>query len=317
MSKTPPDCSHFQHQAVRDLAWAVFSTPLMAQLSGSDAHLCAPKADREDWQWLEALDRQPEPLQAALAAGKSTRLGLYFEKLWQFYFQEHPRWALLAHNLPITRAGRTLGAFDFLCRQGAQFWHLEMTVKFYLGVHGAAQPEAWPQWRGPDTNDRLDIKLERLRDHQLALSHSPHSVNALSKIAEGAARLDVSWQRGLVMKGYYFYPGVSDQSHVHPPPLGAHPRHLRGTWWHLDQFLPRLNTGHWHRPNKLAWLSPVQLREPEAPMSEPAMRQLLRETVEEAQRPVLLTRMALNQRVWHEQERVFVVPGYWPGTALP
>lgn len=313
MNRPKPDWHNFHHKEVRDLAWAVFSTPLMAQLPGCDAQLCAPGAEAADWHWLEALDRQPEPLLTALAAGNSTRLGLYFERLWLFYLQHHPRWALLAHNLPINQAGRTLGAFDFLCRQGEQFWHLELTVKFYLGVGQTAQPEAWPQWRGPDTRDRLDIKLGRLRDHQLALSQSTHSAAVLRDLAGG----EVIWQRGLVMKGYYFYPGASDPRHPHPPPVGAHPRHLRGTWWYLDQFLPHLNTGHWHRPNKMAWLSPVQLHKPDTAVPGPAMQQLIRETVGEAQRPVLLTRMAPHGGAWHEQERMFVVPDYWPGTALP
>lgn len=317
MSRRKPDWRNFQHQAVRDLAWAIFSTPLMARLPGSDAQLCAASAEAADWHWLEQLDRQPEALLRALAAAPSTRLGLYFERLWQFYLQQHPRWELLAHNLPIYQAGRTLGAFDFLCRQGQQCWHLELTVKFYLGVTETAQPEAWPQWRGPDTSDRLDIKLERLRDHQLALSQNPHSAEVLRAVAENAAGQDVCWQRGLVMKGYYFYPGAADTRHPHSPPVGAHPQHLKGTWWHLDEFLPRLNTAYWHRPSKMAWLSPVQLPAPEAPIPGPATQQVLREIVGEAQRPVLLMRMALHEGIWHEQERVFVVPNYWPGTARP
>ena len=317
MNRSKRDLRDFQHQAVRDLAWAVFSTPLMERLPGSDARLFAPRAEAADWRWLEQLDRQPEPLVAALAAGSSTRLGLYFERLWQFYLQQHPRWALLAHNLPIDHAGRTLGAFDFLCRKEKQFWHLELTVKFYLGVTGTTQPEAWQQWRGPDTSDRLDIKLERLRDHQLALSQSRHSAAVLRDLVGNVAGDDTSWQRGLVMKGYYFYPGNADPRHPHPSPAGAHPLHPRGTWCYLDEFLPQLNTGHWYRPNKMAWLSPVQLREPDGPVSGPAMKQVLRETVGDAQRPVLLTRVAPHEGAWHEQERMFVVPDYWPGTARP
>lgn len=317
MTLYQPDWRHYQHQAVRDLAWAVFSTPLMAQLPGSDAQLVAPRADAADLRWLEQLDRYPEPLLSALSAGHSTRLGLYFERLWLFYLQQHARWALLAHNLPVTRAGRTLGAFDFLCRHDEQWWHLELTVKFYLGSYlgnkGAARPQDWQQWLGPDTSDRLDIKLERLRDHQLALSQNPHSAAVLKTVAAEDAR----WQRGLVMKGYYFYPGRSDRPLPHPAPEAAHPLHERGTWWYLDEFLPQLSTGYWYRPSKMTWLSPVQLREPQRPLSGPAMHQALQELVGEAQRPVLLARMAPQGSAWHEQERVFVVPNHWPGVARP
>lgn len=313
MKQTLPNWHSFKHKVVRDLAWAVFSSPLMGLLPGSDAQIYAPSADTEDWQWLEQLDRQPEPLVSALAAGSSTRLGLYFERLWQFYLQHRANWTLLAHNLPVTQEGRTLGAFDFLLRQDEQLWHLELTVKFYLGVSGLTQPEAWHQWRGPDSSDRLDIKLERLRTHQLALSQHPESAKLLGDLAGDG----VSWQRGLVMKGYYFYPGNSGSHHSHPSPIGAHPSHLRGTWWYLDEFLSQIHTGHWHLPSKMSWLSPVQLFEPSALVSGPALAQALRETVGEAQRAVLLTRMAPHAGAWHEQERVFVVPAYWPGTAFP
>src|SRR5690625_6850789 len=132
MTLHQPDWRHYQHQAVRDLAWAVFSTPLMAQLPGSDAQLVAPRADAADLRWLEQLDRYPEPLLSALSAGHSTRLGLYFERLWQFYLLQHARCALLAHNLPVTRAGRILGAFDFLFCYDELWWLMVLIVPLYL-----------------------------------------------------------------------------------------------------------------------------------------------------------------------------------------
>src|SRR5690625_7284385 len=103
MTLYQPDWRHYQHQAVRDLAWAVFSTPLMAQLPGSDAQLVAPRADAADLRWLEQLDRYPEPLVSALSAGHSTRVGLYFDGLWLFCVQRHARSEVRACSLPVQR----------------------------------------------------------------------------------------------------------------------------------------------------------------------------------------------------------------------
>jgi uncharacterized protein len=302
----------FRHPAVRDLVWAVFSAPLLARLPDFDGELVAPRLESRDWQWLEALDKNPAPLIAALAASPSNRLGLYFESLWRFYLEQHPDWTVLAHNLQVQNLeeeGRTLGAFDFLCARGDEFWHLELAVKFYLGLPGTGEMSQWNQWLGPNANDRLDIKLGRLTSHQLPLSQSPRGRSMLSQLVGREA----PWRRSLILKGYFFYPGGSLLS----APNHASVHHLRGSWWHLERFLPQLDSGHWISLRRKEWLSFAQLGACDEPMTGQVMGKLLNKAVGEAGRPVLLAKMQQRGQGWHEQERIFVVPDYWPRTAKP
>src|SRR5690606_32898773 len=132
--------------------------------------------------WLADLDRDPRPLLEALADRHSSRLGLYFESLWKFYIEQHPDWELLGHNLQIGSAGRTRGAFDFLCRYRDEYWHLELAMKLYLGLKDSLDPGAWHQWWGPNCNDRLDIKLNHLTQRQLTLSTDPQGREALDTL---------------------------------------------------------------------------------------------------------------------------------------
>ncbi|MDQ2078012.1 DUF1853 family protein [Marinimicrobium sp. ABcell2] len=301
--------SAFRHQAVRDLAWSCFSPSLMDALPGSDATLLAPVPDARDWLWLEQLDHNPQPLLDALAINPSNRLGLYFESLWRFYLQHHPDWTLLSHNLQVEKAGRTLGAFDFLCRYQDQYWHLELAVKLYLGLPGSNEPSRWDQWWGPNANDRLDIKLARLTSHQLPLSQTDDGKEILSRFTER----EVPWRRGLVLRGYYFYPGGTNLA----PPAEAHSQHQRGSWWHLTRFLPQLDGAYWYPLARKEWLAPAQLRAEQVPLTGAAMTKELMQTVGGTGRPVLLAKMQQRDLGWHEQERVFVVPDYWPSTALP
>ena len=69
---------------------------------------CRFELDAQRRRWLVQLDEQPEPLLAHLAARRSRRLGLYFESLWHFFLQQDPATDLLATNLAVRTADRTL-----------------------------------------------------------------------------------------------------------------------------------------------------------------------------------------------------------------
>ena len=92
---------NLQTRQVRDLAWACFSPPLLIsrQLdSGIQLGNTNFRLSPERQQWLAELDRNPQPLLTHLAASKSPRLGIYFERLWQFFLDCYPAVELLAAN---------------------------------------------------------------------------------------------------------------------------------------------------------------------------------------------------------------------------
>jgi len=76
------------HPQVRDLAWVLLSPPLLSHPPSPQRHPLA--ASRWAWRpgeladWLLSHDAQPSVLEAWLAQHSIRRLGLYYERLWQF-----------------------------------------------------------------------------------------------------------------------------------------------------------------------------------------------------------------------------------------
>jgi hypothetical protein len=294
-----------QQQVVRDLAWCCFSTPIMQELPGSTATML-PFIDDQSWDWLVALDRQPDALIAQIAAVKSTRLGIYYETLWRFYFSQQPEWELLHHNLQIERNGITLGAFDFLCRHKDQYWHIETAVKFYLcNTNDAQAALKWSNWIGPGNHDRLDLKLSHLRQHQLPLHQAPDTS---------------AWRTGLCLQGYLFSPAPANYSPKYSPKY-SHENHGSGHWWYLRNFLPYLREHadiQWIILERQRWLSPAHSNDKQELAQGENLAGELQKQIGEMKRPLLLAAMTEKKLpnnkgiIWQESFRGFVVPDSWP-----
>ena len=298
-----------RHQAVRDLAWCCFSAPLLQKLPDSDA-MILPINNDQLWPWLIALDRQPDALLDQLAQLKSTRLGIYYEMLWRFYFTHQPEWELLHHNLQVQRSGVTLGAFDFLCRRGSEYWHIETAVKFYLcDANNADEALNWNHWIGPNSEDRLDLKLTHLRQHQLPLHQSPEARAQLHALYPDAGE----WHTGLCIQGYLFSPVAS-----HYRPALSTDNHGKGYWWHLQDFLKyqrEHNDIQWIIPERRDWLSPIHVNNSDLVQQRENATQQLEDCLEKMNRPLLiaaLKKMSPEDQYWQETWRGFVVPDHWP-----
>ncbi len=220
---------NYRHDVVRDLAWAIASPPLVL----SDSSDCEWFDDiwyqhryHDSADWLQTLDQDPAPLQAAVAAQKDRRLGNYFETLWAYWLEANQRYDLLARNLPIREGGDTLGELDFIVRDNLNGlnYHWEVAVKFYLGVADTRQPG---NWHGPGRRDRLDIKLEHLRERQSQMCRLPQTQALLSEQGIDIAGCAV------ILKGRLFYPHEQPQPRS---PQGACDSHLRSRWFRLADF---------------------------------------------------------------------------------
>lgn len=311
-SPNAPHLSQLQHQAVRDLAWCCFSAPMMRALPGSEASIFSA-ADESLWPWLFALDQQPQPLLNHLAQLKSTRLGIYYEALWNFYFNQHPGWELLQHNLQIDRNGATLGAFDFLCRRDGSYWHIETAVKFYLcRTLDDVEAREWHSWIGPEGKDRLDIKLDHLRRHQLPLHHLDEATHSLKENYPKAR----TWNTALCLQGYLFSPARRD---MHPE--FSHPEHGKGHWWFARELLEQLAEGmdlQWKILERHQWLSPARANVQEDLLSSQEFTGKIKTAFATDKRPLLAAAMEpvvapMGGEYWAETARVFVVPDGWPG----
>ena len=247
----------FHQPAVRDLAFVLVSPPLMAawpsELQPSSA---VDLFSLEFWHHhylrylprLLALDQDPAPLDQALAAVSSIRLGVRFETLMSFWLKDKSAdwhdFVLLAQNIQLKDHKRTIGEIDFLIENtvNGEIEHWELALKFYLG-----EARLTPfDWRGLNDRDSFGRKIKHTLIHQF-------DIHAIDHPLLGQYPID---KRRAVFKGRLFYP---DHRRYAEADLTAtrnwlHPAHLRGTWGYD---LPR--TLHWRRAARREWLTPTPL----------------------------------------------------------
>ncbi|MEX6502088.1 DUF1853 family protein [Pseudomonas zhanjiangensis] len=293
--------------AVRDLAWVLLSPPLLGDAPWPQRHpLSACPWGRHPAalaDWLLKLDGDCQALLDWLARSSVRRLGLYYERLWQFALHAAPGVEVLAANLPIRDNGHTLGELDLLLRDAEGVHHLELAIKFYLGPEGAsgAQPA---DWLGPGTHDRLDIKLDHLSQHQLPMSARGEALPAL-------AELDLTHvQAAFWLGGYLFYPWPA----ACRAPRGANAHHLRGRWLHRRDFaayVAQAADGCWQPLPRGAWLASARVA-PDQRWSRQRLQDWLAALPAQANAQLMVRLEAGQQRHWYEAERLFLVHDRWP-----
>ncbi|MGY0215907.1 DUF1853 family protein [Endozoicomonadaceae bacterium StTr2] len=189
---------------------------------------------------------------------RSGRLGIYYEALWGFVLRHLPDTTVLAANLPVRDTNRTLGEFDLICEHQNKRLHLELAIKFYLGVPATPTDDSsvslTRQWVGPGLRDRLDIKLERLLGHQLGLSATYEGIATLNSLM-GESGTTVNAKA--LVQGRLFYPWQT----VVSPPAGIACNHQRGVWITLAELGPFLDsqpaTATYQCLQRSEWLAPV------------------------------------------------------------
>lgn len=298
----------YQTPQVRDLAWSCFSSSLLSMTGHEQVAGCALELTPARQAWLQQLDRDATPLLDFLTRHPATRLGLYFEALWHFFLQQDPRTELIAHNLPVIDQGRTLGEFDCLyyCRQRRRHVHLELAVKLYL--HYAPQNvtgshSAMSEWLGPNSRDRLDLKVKHLLGRQIRLGDRAASRQLLAGL--GIGELD----REVVLKGYLF------DHHQHPATLPEEidPQARPAPWLRLSE-LPDFLQRHQHhccyRPlARLRWLAPANSNDPGKSFDQGQLKTALEQMMARNHRPVLVAALDGSGR---EYLRFFVTGADWP-----
>jgi len=281
----------------------------VATLAGNNPELdnCVFQLDTQRRSWLETLDRDPGRLIQFLSERAGTRLGLYFEWLWHFFLLEDARTALLAHNVAVTDGARTLGEFDCLyyCQQRQRAVHLELAVKFYLArVHRdrQTQPDGLQGWLGPNSRDRLDLKMDHLMQRQTRLGESE------------AGRLKLAAMqihrplREVAVKGYLF----KHYREADCPPQGFNPRSRLEPWLHvneLDSFLQH-RPEKWFRPlARRRWLGPAQASDSGPSLNANELIVTAQQALDEHPRPLLV---AALDSAGNESARFFITGVAWP-----
>lgn len=276
-----PDYKGYRQPVVRDLAWlSCRQWDLIPAPSRYEVFAAFSPEITE--QWLSQLDQTYDK---KTEVNSHRRLGLYFEDLVAFYLRHHPESDVteLQRNValrePLDCGVRTIGELDFLYRRGGHLEHLEVAVKFYLGVDVAGSR----RWLGPNSKDRLDIKWQHMISHQLPLGRN--------------SALPAQVQSRYWMKGILFEPWR--------PGTGT-PQQVRYDWLRVGDVRVYFEEqqGLWHPLPKAAWLGAYTGST--APLSAARVAAYLQRHFADKSSAVMLTRYgALEQRC-------IVVADQWP-----
>jgi hypothetical protein len=293
-----------QHPQLRDLIWAVCSPSLINPLPGWPGAFSLD-ITAEIRHRLEHTDTRA--LEQHLAHRETRFLGRYFEALWEFFFIHEPRFTVVAKNLQIHDAQHTLGEFDFIVFDDHtnKYIQLELAIKFYLGFR---QTNSHPYtdgkhlWIGPQTRDRLDLKIAKALDHQLILHQHPVAQQQLQALGVDTV------EPQLLIKGYLFQ----------PQPALPLPDYIVSTcqqahWIGLDQ-LPAIVTAEhpWHLLHKRHWPAPPYPENIDNPLPANELIKQLNIVINRENRPYLIVQTDISAGSWRVLKRYFVTPPAWP-----
>lgn len=226
-------------------------------------------------------------------------LGRYFETLVQIVISLSPYVVAFYPNIVIHNGERTCGELDLVYKTPERWIHLEVAVKYYIGIDDRHDQF---QWYGPAGRDTLGRKLKHMFKHQLELPHTEDARPALDKLG-----IDVVYSEALVM-GMLFHPFANWQKEdIQTPPIVV--ENYPAGWWLPLNELHKLNEhseSSWKILSKPEWLSPIEPSY-ENTLNINAFQQKLKS--EFPSHPVMVA--AFNDGV--ESHRGFVVADDWMG----
>ncbi|MBW7472472.1 DUF1853 family protein [Marinobacter sp. M216] len=286
----------FRHAAIRHLAWLCSAPQLINAPSvfEPNRYLASNYFER-----LREWDRLPDTAPALLGQPPQRRLGFYFERLYEVLLSDLLGWKILLKNAQIQSNGHTLGELDFIVHNTTddRIEHHEVAIKYYLGV---PSPGGDALWYGPNARDRLDIKSDRLINHQSQRTHQPETLELLSSHG-----ISGPLTARIFMPGYLFYP----LNRPLAAPDMAPANHLRGWWAYTDE-LEQADTSSWVQLRKPHWVGPWC--QAQRPATEETAQTLA--MINEDRIPRLFSELGYDRstKTWIECRRVFVVPPSWP-----
>lgn len=112
------------------------------------------------------------------------RLGHLVERVVSQLLHASKRYRVVYENVQLMDESRTIGEIDFVIEDLAsrQIIHIELAYKFYLYDPTIGQSDV-DRWIGPNRNDTLQKKLQKLRDVQLPLLYNRLAAAHLSAVS--------------------------------------------------------------------------------------------------------------------------------------
>ncbi|MCA0931864.1 DUF1853 family protein [Lutimonas saemankumensis] len=117
------------------------------------------------------------------------RLGKLVERFVIHTLQQNENIEIFKENIQVKKGKVTIGELDCLLKQNETPIHLEVIYKFYLYDPHYGKSEL-DHWIGPNRNDSLIQKLNKLRDKQLPLLFKPDALPVLNKLGIDRKKLE-------------------------------------------------------------------------------------------------------------------------------
>ena len=240
----------YKHKIVKDLAWCITSENLL------NHPLCVQKeffeSDLNTFQdHLNSLDKDPSPLVDFLASKNTHRLGHYFEAFVYYWLSVSKRFEILISNHPLRNTrGITKGEVDLIVQdtRTIKIEHWELAVKFYLALPG----EKEPLFIGPNANDYLHLKLQKLVEHQCGILKTEEGIQLLKDL-----NIEAVSARLFVKGALYYHPKMT---YSNSPAIN--PRHNKGWWIYYNEVQEFLKEDcQFLLLHKKDWLSSVSQNE--------------------------------------------------------
>lgn len=302
----------YKNQIVRDLHWVISSPSLFETFfDQTNIKIFNQQLFNSEVEELNSLliklDDNTEPLKEYIRLGNNKLLGKYFESLAEFWFQNSKRFNLIEKSVQVNHNGETLGEFDFILKDRStdKFIHLEAAGKFYLSFENKSD---WKTFIGPNPNDNLQNKIEKLFNEQTQLSKTSLGREKLSEL--GVTEIESA----LLLKGYFFYPMQNFISEDFRMPLHSNPNHNKGWWLRFGDLekLYNINSNYWLVLKRSNWISSAIVENKNELLDSTSLFMFLQSYFEFNHYPILIAAVENFNNYFIEKSRGFIVSDLWP-----
>lgn len=186
--------------------------------------------------------------QSVIDVPKNFMLGKQAEFLFESYLTISKRYNIIASNIQIQGAIKTVGEIDYFVKDKLldKTLHIELACKFYLFDDSEKAPLA--RWIGPNRKDSLQEKVDKLTTKQFPILYKDETKSILDQY--GLNPLDIEQQ--LCLKAFLFVPKSSKKENF----ASVFKKCIVGYWVSYTNL--NLDTkATYYIPTKKEWLHPI------------------------------------------------------------
>jgi len=305
-----PTTQYTEKKIVSDFLWALNSPEILCESPELNHPLVPTKtlhamAKKARWVFKNHPEKKTQ-FWRLINEASVTKLGYYFEALIGTWLEMDQDFNLENKNLVISEDKITIGEIDFLLYQIAlkTHFHWESAIKFYL------YDPTCQQYIGPGGVDRLDLKVNKLFNHQLKLTEHKAFINHLDD-----KKKDIEYTPQCLLKGKLFYRPENLESTLDNP-MHLNPNHLKGLWLYhkeIESYFASAS-GRWVILPSLYWLSEANVLWHELdPFETSSIIDRIKKYFKVEKKPLFLAYFENpHNNGWHLVQQTFIVHDDWP-----